>query len=185
MNEVILWINGAFGVGKTTTASLVREREPTWHLFDPEWVGFTLRANLGDVGFNDFQDLTAWRTLVPVIASEIASLTSGQLLAVQTVLVERYWAELLTGFAERDLSVFHVVLDADEAMLRERILADQEERTAESWRVDHITAYLSARTWMTGSADLVIDTTAHGAVHAASQILDALAARGGHTGSST
>ncbi len=110
---MILWINGAFGVGKTTTASLVRERERTWRLFDPEWVGSMLRANLGELGFDDFQDLVPWRFLVPVVASEIASLTGDPLLAVQTVLVETYWAELRGGLAKRNLDVFHVVLDAD------------------------------------------------------------------------
>src|SRR5580700_5135958 len=36
--RVILWMNGAFGVGKTTTARILREREPSWRLFDPESV---------------------------------------------------------------------------------------------------------------------------------------------------
>jgi hypothetical protein len=50
---VILWMNGSFGVGKTTAANLIREREPLWRLFDPEWVGSMLRANLRDLDFDD------------------------------------------------------------------------------------------------------------------------------------
>ncbi len=52
---MILWLNGTFGVGETTTAALIRQREPSWRLFDPEWVGYMLRAHLSDLEFRDFQ----------------------------------------------------------------------------------------------------------------------------------
>jgi hypothetical protein len=91
VERVILWINGTFGVGKTTTANLIVQRAPVWRLFDPEWVGYMLRANLGDRDFADFQELPPWRALVPRVAYEIAALTGDGLLAVQTVLVEEYW----------------------------------------------------------------------------------------------
>jgi hypothetical protein len=136
-------------------------------------VGYILRVNLGDLDFSDFQELAPWRALVPVVASEIASLTRDPLLAVQTVLVETYWGELRKGFAEDSLDMFHVVLDADKDALRRRIVADQEERTAESWRLDHIAAYVSARSSLTASADLVIDTAEQTAAGAALQILRA------------
>ena len=40
---MILWLNGAFGVGKTTTSRAIRERAPTWRSFDPEQVGMLLQ----------------------------------------------------------------------------------------------------------------------------------------------
>ena len=171
LRRVIVWINGPFGVGKTTIAGLIREREPEWRLFDPEWVGFMLRANLSDLAVDDFQDLPPWRALVPSVAHQIASLTGDGLLAVQTVLVEEYWDELRFGFAHHGLELFHVVLDADESVLRERISADQIERGARQWRLDHLAAYESARSWMAVGADLVIDTARLSAPDAASRIL--------------
>jgi hypothetical protein len=93
---------------------------------------------------------------------------------VQSVLVEEYWDELQRGFAEHHLHVFHVVLDANESVLRARIAADQADREAEQWRIDHIAAYVSARSWMPASADLVIDTTDLTPADAASLILEAL-----------
>ena len=62
---MILWLNGTFGVGKTTTSRCIAEVSAEWHPFDPEWVGYMLRANLDGVPFDDFQDLAAWRRLVP------------------------------------------------------------------------------------------------------------------------
>lgn len=37
--RMFIMINGAFGVGKTTTASKLQERMPNSILFDPEEVG--------------------------------------------------------------------------------------------------------------------------------------------------
>ena len=43
---MILWINGAFGSGKTTTAyELHRRLKPLSYVYDPENVGYFLRKN--------------------------------------------------------------------------------------------------------------------------------------------
>jgi cytidylate kinase len=181
---VIAWINGTFGVGKTTVAKLIHDQVPKWRLFDPEWVGYMLKANLSDLKVADFQNLRPWRVLVPLVAEQVILLTGDKLLAVQTVLVEDYWDELMHGFAEHQLEVFHVVLDADEQILRERIAGDEEVRQliaagkiepgGEQWRVDHVSNYVAARTWMTTRADLVVDTSGLAANEVAGRILAAL-----------
>ncbi len=170
----MLWINGTFGVGKSTAANLIRQRDPAWRLFDPEWVGYMLRANLPDVTVADFQELAPWRALVPLVAREIAALTGDRLLAVQTVLVEEYWEELRAGLDKQGFGVFHVVLDADESALRERIAADEQDRSAAPWRLDHVGTFAEARPWMTARADLVVDTTGLAASEVAAHVLDVL-----------
>ena len=40
---MIIWINGAFGAGKTTLADELGGRLPDAVLFDPEYVGYILR----------------------------------------------------------------------------------------------------------------------------------------------
>ncbi len=156
---MIVWINGTFGVGKTTTANAALERTD-WRMFDPEHVGFLLAGNLRDLDFDDFQDLPPWRALVPAVADEIYRYTDpAAMIAVQTVLVESYWAELSDGLARRNLPVLHVVLDCDEAELRRRIENDEIESQALQWRLDHVARYQDARPWLTRSADLVLDTT--------------------------
>jgi hypothetical protein len=54
---VIIWLNGAFGCGKTTTAAELRSLIPSSRLFDPETVGYMLRPNLADHPVSDFQQL--------------------------------------------------------------------------------------------------------------------------------
>lgn len=156
---MIVWINGTFGVGKTTTAHAVSDRTD-WRKFDPEHVGYLLAGNLRDLEFDDFQDLPPWRALVPVVADEIYRYTNPPaMIAVQTVLVAKYWTELASGLAERDLPVLHVVLDCEEAELRRRIENDEVESQALEWRLDHLARFRDARPWLTQSADLVLDTT--------------------------
>jgi adenylylsulfate kinase-like enzyme len=157
---VIIWLNGTFGAGKTSTAAELMARLPGTRLFDPEWVGYMLKENLTDLEFTDFQELPPWRRLVPAVLAEVADLTGQHLIAVQTVLVEPYWAQLRAGLAERSLDVFHVLLHADAAVLAKRIRADEVEPKACQWRLDHLAEYAAAQPWMEAAADLVVDSTA-------------------------
>ncbi|MGM7775412.1 AAA family ATPase [Arthrobacter sp. KNU-44] len=173
---MMIWINGTFGVGKTTAGKALVEAQPALRLFDPEAVGYMLMHSLKDQAFGDFQDLPAWRALVPATALEICRHTGQHLVAVQTVLRQDYWAELQASFNELDDQVIHVVLDADEATLRSRIENDQVELSGRQWRLDHLERYAAARTWMIKDADLVIDTSRLSAEDVASRIADAVTA---------
>ena len=170
---MIVWINGTFGVGKTTTASIISERTG-WRMFDPEHVGFLLAGNLRDLDFDDFQDLPPWRALVPAVADEIFRYTnSSAMVAVQTVLVEDYWAELASGLSARGLPAFHVVLDCGAEELRRRIETDEVEQQAREWRLEHVVAFERARGWLARSADVVVDTTDCGPEAVAQLVIEA------------
>jgi hypothetical protein len=53
----------------------------------------------------------------------------------------------------------HVVLEADEAVMKGRINADEIEGAARPWRLDHLPTYADARRWLATRADLMLDTT--------------------------
>jgi hypothetical protein len=167
---VIIWVNGTFGAGKTTTARQLALRLANARPFDPEQVGYLLMRTLEDHEFGDFQDLAPWRELVPVFTEKIARFTGQHLIAVQTVLREDYWQELTAGFERTPLDIFHVLLHVDSDVLAERIKADEVEAGACQWRLDHISAYETARPWMESAADLVIDATHLPAAEAAERI---------------
>jgi adenylylsulfate kinase-like enzyme len=156
---VIIWLNGTFGAGKTTTAKELVGRLRNARHFDPELVGDLLMEALSDQEFGDFQDLPPWRELVPVFTEKIADFTGQHLIAVQTVLREEYWGELVAAFKGTSLDIFHVLLHVDSDELAERIKADEIEPRARQWRLDHIADYENSRPWMESAADLVINTT--------------------------
>lgn len=62
---MILLLNGAFGIGKTTVARALGRRLPHSLVFDPEPIGVALQraARLAGRNVDDFQDLPSWRAL--------------------------------------------------------------------------------------------------------------------------
>lgn len=54
---MILWINGAFGAGKTTLSEALQSMEPDILVVDPEEVGFAVRQIFPPAPSGDFQDL--------------------------------------------------------------------------------------------------------------------------------
>lgn len=166
---MILWINGAFGAGKTTTARELIELIPNSTLFDPEVVGGTLTQllpakHLAEVG--DFQDLPIWRRLVVDTAAALLAELGGVLVVPMTLLRQEYRDEIFGGLAARRIPVRHVLLAPAETILRERIagrevppeLSDGEMRVRQ-WSYDHIEPYRAALAWLTADAHPV-DTSA-------------------------
>jgi hypothetical protein len=168
---VIIWLNGTFGAGKTATAAELLKLVPGARPFDPETVGYMLRPNLADQPVSDFQHWPPWRPLVVATAAELTRYTGQHLIAVQAVLDRDYLAEIFAGLHAAGLSVFHVLLDAEEDILRCRIELSDEAR---QWRLDHLPAYRLALRWLCEEADLVVDATALTIVQAAGEIADAL-----------
>jgi hypothetical protein len=66
---MMIWINGAFGAGKTTLAEELHRRLPDALLFDPEYVGYLLRMWLPVPDSGDFQDIPLWRRLTAEFAT--------------------------------------------------------------------------------------------------------------------
>ncbi|GAA3531678.1 hypothetical protein GCM10022222_13540 [Amycolatopsis ultiminotia] len=150
---MIVWLNGTFGAGKTTTArelaGLLGAR-----VFDPEYVGYLLRI-LFPEPVADFQDISLWRPLVVETAARIHEHTGGPLVIPQTLLVESYAEEVFTALAGRGLVVRHFVLHAGQDELRRRIETDPAEPGARQWRLDHLGAYAAALPWLRTSGTLV------------------------------
>ena len=61
--------------------------------------------------------------------------TGQHLIAPQTILVRAYLEQIFAGLRDAGLDVFHVVLDASEEILQQRIQGSAE---AQAWRLDHL-----------------------------------------------
>jgi chloramphenicol 3-O-phosphotransferase len=168
---VIIWLNGAFGCGKTSTVAELHSLVPSSRVFDPETVGYMLRPNLADRPVSDFQHWPPWRPLVVATAAELTCFTGQHLIAPQTILVRAYLEQVFAGLRNAGLDVFHVVLDVSEEVLRQRILGSAE---AQAWRLDHLAEYRSSRTWMIQAADLAVETSCRTPAEIAHQIAVAL-----------
>ena len=170
-DRVIIWLNGTFGCGKTSTAAELHSLVRSSRVFDPETVGYMLQPNLADQPVSDFQHWPPWRPLVVATATELARFTGQHLIAPQTILVRAYLEQVFAGLRDAGLDVFHVVLDAGDEVLRQRIQGSAE---AQAWRLDHLAEYRSSRAWMIHAADLAVDTGRRTPAEIAHQIAAAL-----------
>jgi AAA domain len=117
---VIVWINGAFGAGKTTLADELSGRLPDAVFFDPEYVGYILRRWV-PVPTGDFQDLPSWRELVVATAVSLRKHHAGTLIVPMTLINDDYLAQILGGLHAQGEEILHVFLDLDAAVLRQRL----------------------------------------------------------------
>ncbi|MEC3978886.1 AAA family ATPase [Amycolatopsis sp. H20-H5] len=154
---MIAWLNGTFGVGKTTTARELTQLIPQSRIFDSEQIGYMLRHVLTEP-VDDFQDWPPWRPLVTRTAVEILNYVGGTLIIPQTVLVERYAREIFQGFDSEGIPVQHFVLHAPADELVTRIEGDQIDAMARDWRLKHIARYQEALPWLRDAAT-IIDTS--------------------------
>ncbi|MEU4092471.1 AAA family ATPase [Streptomyces sp. NPDC026673] len=157
---MIIWLNGTFGAGKTTTSAQLSGLLPDARVFDSEHVGFMLRHVLAEaVPVRDFQEWPPWRALTVASLTQLHGYLGGTLIVPQTVLVEVYWREIADGLDRAGLPVRHFVLHTDPAELTRRIEQDTVETGARQWRLDHLEEYRKALPWLR-AAGTVVDTTA-------------------------
>ena len=118
---VIIWINGAFGAGKTTLAEELHRRLPDAVVYNPEDVGIMLWKWLPSDG--DFQHMASWRELVVATALSLRRHHAETLIVPMSLVRDAYRAEILGGLADAGEQILHVFLEADAGVLRERLNA--------------------------------------------------------------
>ncbi|WP_327363511.1 MULTISPECIES: NUDIX hydrolase [unclassified Streptomyces] len=164
--DVIVWINGTFSAGKTSTARELTGILPDSTLYDPELVGDALRQllprkRLAEVC--DYQDLPSWRRLVVDTAAAMLAELGGVLVVPMTLLRQEYRDEIFGGLAARRIPVRHVLLAPEETILRERIATREEpgapadvDVRVRQWAYDHIPAYQQALGgWLAADAHVI------------------------------
>ncbi|MFE2377713.1 NUDIX domain-containing protein [Streptomyces sp. NPDC059398] len=180
---MIVWINGAFGSGKTSTARELIDLIPNSTFYDPEVLGGALRLLLPQKRLDevsDYQDLPVWRRMVVDTAAALLADVGGVLVVPMTLLNQEYRDEIFGGLASRRIPVCHVLLATEETILRERIGRREElpgdpegSERVRQWAYDHIEPYRTALGWLTADAHTV-DTTALSPAGTAEQVAAAL-----------
>ncbi|MEV3936221.1 AAA family ATPase [Glycomyces sp. NPDC049804] len=155
---MIVWLNGNFGAGKTTTARLLKDTLPA-RVFDSEHIGYLLRGIIDDVPCYDFKEWDPWRGLTIETARQVLDYVGGTLVIPQSVLQHEYWTELTDGFTKARIPLRAFTLHTDPDTFRHRVENDADEPTAKQWRLDHRPAYETALdAWMRDATE-VVDTT--------------------------
>ena len=116
---MIVWINGPFGVGKTSVASELAALLPGSLVFDPELIGsFVCGLLPAELQEPDYQDIALWRDLTRHIAESTSALYDRPLIVPMTLVVRDYFIEIVGSLTRSGVDVRHFTLLAS----RERIL---------------------------------------------------------------
>src|SRR4051794_32888072 len=102
---MVILINGAFGVGKTTVARRLRKRIGGGILFNPEWLGSVLMrlprfVRMKGRGTGDFQDIELWRSLTARILRLCESLPFSTVIVPMTVWRYEYHHQLVAQLSD-------------------------------------------------------------------------------------
>jgi hypothetical protein len=147
---VIVWVDGAFGSGKTTLAGELRRRLPDALEFDPEYVGYVLQRFVPPV--DDFQDVASWRALTAAFLVELRREYGRAVIVPMTLWHVPYREEIFGRVAAAGERVAHVFLDVPADELCRRIEAQvlipddpAADAAARAFRLDHIARGIAAR----------------------------------------
>lgn len=142
---MIIWINGAFGAGKTSVADILVQQIDNAVIFDPEGIGYVIQKTFPDAREMDYQDLPMWRRLVIQFIADAKDQFPSPLIIPMTLVVPDYIDEIFSSLTTSELNFHHFFLEADKEELQRRITnqviveTDQErDEEVRQWRLAQI-----------------------------------------------
>lgn len=142
---MIVFINGAFGVGKTTLAELLLARIKNSLLFDAEEVGVFLSHVVQPiVTFDDFQDLPMWRTLTVETAKQLKLSYGRTLIMPMTIWYQPYFEEVMTGLRQSEPHLYHFCLTASAETIAARLRQRNYLPETQAFSYEHIEPCVAA-----------------------------------------
>ena len=142
---MIYWLNGAYGVGKTTVAEALQPLLSNAHIFDPEMVGNGIRDNYPDSLFCEtYEEYPIWLETNYKLLKDLYERYDGDIIAPMTLLQESSYTAIIGRLLGDGIPARYIYLDADEATLKHRMI-DSGREEPDSWCVRHIPACLDAQ----------------------------------------
>lgn len=126
---LILLVNGAFGIGKTTVARAIVRQLRRAVLFDPEWIGIALQRV---ARVSDFQDLRSWRRLT-IATLRLVRLFVPNVVVPMAFSNAAYLEEIRAGILKFEPRLFHVCLVAPLEAVHDRLRMRGANPTDHAW----------------------------------------------------
>ena len=135
---MIYWINGAYGVGKSTLAEFLNAKNPKSFIFDAEAVGNAVRDNLPRELFKGyiFEEYDMWFTLIVKLLVEITSKYDGDIYIPMTLVYPDSFSKIKIPLENKKISIKHILLVSDYPTIHKRILNRGEEE--DCWCIQNI-----------------------------------------------
>jgi hypothetical protein len=142
-NVKIIWINGAFGVGKSQTAYELHNRVSDSFIYDPEILGGFLHKNVPkELRQADYQDFTQWRKYNYELLRWFAENYHGVIIVPMTITDIEYYNEIIGKLSSDGVMIKHFILTAPKKTIRRRLRKRLE--LTDRWAVLQIDRCLNA-----------------------------------------
>ncbi|NBJ70985.1 MULTISPECIES: AAA family ATPase [Clostridia] len=134
---MIIWINGAFGSGKTQTSYELHRRIPDSFVYDPENMGFFIDKNIpAEIHKQNFQDYCSWRELNYTLLKNMEREYNGIIMVPMSIVNPHYFEEIIGRLRNDKVIVKHFVLWASKETLLKRLRSRGESKN--SWGAKQI-----------------------------------------------
>ena len=123
---MILWINGAFGSGKTTAALELQRRikDCQTFIYDSENAGYFIRENSPETSglkSGDFQDIKFWREMNYKMLKLISENFDGIIIVPMTLVNSQYYEEIVGRLIHDGIEIRHFILYAGKETILKRL----------------------------------------------------------------
>ncbi len=121
---MIIWINGPYGVGKSTLAEKLHELNGNSFIFDAEAVGNAVRDNLPPELFNGwiFENYPMWHKVCSELLANIAGRYRGDVYVPMTLVEEDSFAKITRPLLDAGFNVKHILLESRYDVIHDRII---------------------------------------------------------------
>lgn len=140
---MIIWLNGAFGAGKTQTAYELKRRLPGSMVYDPEVAGAFLQKVIPkEAATGDFQDYPMWREVTYSTLAYLNKSYKGIILVPMTITEPLYFWETIGRLRKEGIDLHHLTLRVSRETLAKRLRSRGE--GGDSWSVAQMDRCLEA-----------------------------------------
>jgi len=134
---MIIWISGAYGVGKSTLAEALMGKIENSLLFDAEEVGNAVRENYPDCPYGFiFEDYPLWGEFCYQLLKDVHDKFEKNILVPMTLVRESSYTNIIKRLLDDGLQVRFIILEASYQSIHDRILARGEDE--DCWCMQNI-----------------------------------------------
>ena len=142
---MIIWIDGAYGVGKSTLAEKLHALLPNSFIFDAENVGNAVRDNMPQSVYysETFEGYPLWFHICNELLTELTDRFDGVVLVPMTLMRRESFARFAEPLRDQGIEIVHMLLESSREIIHDRILERGENE--DCWCMRHIDDCLSAQ----------------------------------------
>ncbi len=153
---MVIWLSGAYGVGKSTVAKKLGKIIPNALVFDAEEVGNAVRENYPDCPYGYiFEDYPLWAEFCYRLIEDIHDKFHMNILVDMTLVRESSRQQIIDKLRADGIEVHYFVLTACRQAIHDRILARGEDE--DCWCMENLDMAMAASAAIPGSIQINTD----------------------------